>query len=157
MSFSSSMSSTIKSTGNMNLSILTRTSSITYLGCFKEWSTSCNVIIVGRVSPNPGFLKIDRGIKLILTTRSHNALLNATFPIQYRIVKLFGSMSLGGNFLCRIALLFRKCDYLIIPELSLIWENFFINFTWLGICSRALTNGILMWNFINTSKNLANC
>ena len=87
-SLSSSMSSTMKSTGNMNLSTLTNTSSMTPLGCFKDQYASWRVIVVGLASPKPNFLNIDRGIRLILAPRSHSASSNTAFPMEQGMVKL---------------------------------------------------------------------
>lgn len=99
VSLSFSMPNTMKSTGNINLSILTRTSSIDPLRF-----ASCNVTVVGCASSKSSFLKIDKGIKLILAPKSNSALSNVTFLIDYGIVKLTGSLSLEGNFLYKIEL-----------------------------------------------------
>ena len=104
ISLSSSMSRTMKSSGKINLSTLTKTSSITPLGCFKDLSASWRVTVVGRASPNPKRLKMDKGIRLMLAPKSHSALSKITFPIVHGIVKLPGSLSFCGSFLCRMAL-----------------------------------------------------
>ena len=88
ISLSSSMSKTLKYVGKMNLSTFTSTSSIISLGCFSDQSASCRVTIVGLASPSSNLLKIDRGIKLMLALRSHNALSKTTLPMVRGIVKL---------------------------------------------------------------------
>ncbi|CAA0840555.1 Unknown protein, partial [Striga hermonthica] len=80
-SLSSSISNTTKSTGNINLSILTSTSSTIPLGYVIERSANCKFTVDGFTSPSPNFLKIDKGIRLILAPRSHKALLKKMFPI----------------------------------------------------------------------------
>lgn len=56
ISTSSSISSTTKSTGNMNLFTFTNTSSMIPLGYFTDRSANCKDIRVGFNSPNPSFL-----------------------------------------------------------------------------------------------------
>ena len=104
ISLSSSMFKIIKSGENMNLSTLISTSSIIPLGYLKDQSTSCKVTIVGLASPKPSFLKMERGIKLMLAPRSQNALSNTTFPIEHGIMKLPISLSFGGTFFYNMAL-----------------------------------------------------
>ena len=104
ISLSSSMSNTMKSAGKMNLSTFTKTSSITPLGCFNDLSASWRVTVVGRASPNPKRLNMDKGIRLMLAPKSHSALSKIAFPIVHGIVKLPGSLSFCGSFLCRMAL-----------------------------------------------------
>ena len=45
-------------------------------GYFTNLSTNCKETVVGFTSRKPNFLKIEKGIKLILVPRSHRALLN---------------------------------------------------------------------------------
>ena len=74
-SLSSSMSSTMKSTGKISLSTFTRTSSMMPLGCLMDRSASCSDTMVGFTSPTPSFLKIERGIRFMLAPKSQRALL----------------------------------------------------------------------------------
>ena len=60
--------------------------------------------MVGRTYPKFNFLKIDIGIRLMLTPKSHGAFSKTAFPIAQGIVKLPGSLSLGGSFFCNIEL-----------------------------------------------------
>ena len=99
ISLSSSISNTMKSAGKMNLSTFTRTSSITPLGCFKDLSANWSVTVVGRASPNPRRPNMDKGMRLILASKSHKALSNMAFPMVHGIVKLPGSFSFYGSFL----------------------------------------------------------
>ena len=96
---SSSISNTMKSAGKMNLSTFTKTSSITPLECFKDLSTNWSVIVVGRASPNPRRLNMDKGMRLILAPKSHKALLKMEFPMVQWIVKLPRSFSFCDSFL----------------------------------------------------------
>ena len=98
ISLSSSISRIMKYARNMNLSTLTRTSSITLLGCFSDLSTNWSVTVVGRASPNPNRLNIDSGMRLILAPISHKAFSKMEFPIVHDIVKLSGSLSFYGVF-----------------------------------------------------------
>lgn len=66
--------------------------------------SNCNETFVGFASPKPNFLKIKRGMRLILATRSRKPLSKEEFPIAQGIMKLFGSLYFGGNFFCKIAL-----------------------------------------------------
>ena len=59
---------------------------------------------VGRTSPNPNHLKIDSVMRLILSPISHKAFSKMEFPIVHGMVKLPGSLSFCGSFLCRMAL-----------------------------------------------------
>ena len=99
ISLSSSISSTMKYAGKMNLSTITKTSSITPLGCFKDLSANWSVTVVGRASPNPKHQNMDRGMRLILAPKSHKALSKIAFPMVQGIVKLPGSFSFCGSFL----------------------------------------------------------
>ena len=89
----------MKSVGKMNLSTFTRTSSITPFRCFSDLSANWSVTVVGRASPNPSHLNMDKGMRLILAPRSHKALLKMEFPIVHGIVKLPGYFSFCGSFL----------------------------------------------------------
>ena len=99
ISLSSSVSNMMKSSGKMNLSTFTRTSSITPFRCFSDLSTNWTVTIVRRTSPNPSHLNMDKGMRLILAPRSHKSPSKMEFPIVHRIVKLPGSFSFCGSFL----------------------------------------------------------
>lgn len=110
---------------DMNLSILSRRSSISLLGCFKEWYASCNVTTVDCASPKLSVLKIDKGIKLIHTPKSHNTHSNTTFLIKHGMVKLPQSLSLVGNFFVRLRTLFNKCYCLINLNFPFAWKDFF--------------------------------
>ena len=86
--------------------------------------------MVGRGSPNPNRLNIDRGMRLILAPRSHKAFLKMEFPIVHGIVKLPGSFSFCGSFRYRMALhssvrftVSKSDSLLLLDSIS------FINFT----------------------------
>ena len=83
----------------MNLSTFTKASSITPLGCFKDLSANWSVTVVGRASPNPKHLNMDKDMRLILAPKSHRALSKMAFLVVQGIVKLPGSLSFYGNFL----------------------------------------------------------
>ena len=70
----------------------------------KDLSANCNVTVVGRASPKFNFLKIDRGIRLMLAPKSQRVFSKTQFPMAQGMVKLPGSLSLGGNFFCSMAL-----------------------------------------------------
>ena len=55
--------------------------------------------MVGRASPNPRYLNMDKGMRLILASKSHKALSKMAFPMLEGIVKLSGSFSFCGSFL----------------------------------------------------------
>ena len=94
----SSISNTMKSAGKMNLSTFTRTSSITPLECFKNLSANWSVTVVGRASRNHRRLNMDKGMRLILAPKSHEALSKMAFLMVQGIVKLHGSFSFYGSF-----------------------------------------------------------
>lgn len=73
ISLSSSMSSTTKSVGNINLSTLIRISSIIPLGCFNDLSANCQVTVVGIASPSLSYLNVDGGINLMMAPKSPSA------------------------------------------------------------------------------------
>ena len=98
-SLSSSMSRTTKSTGKMNLSIFTSTSSRIPRGKAIDLSAICKEIEVGVRSPMSSLLRMDEGMRLILAPRSHSAFSIMWPPIEQGIVKLPGSFSFSGNFL----------------------------------------------------------
>ena len=79
--WSSSISKITKSIGKMNLSTLTSKSSKTPLGYAMDLSANYNVTLDGVGSLSPNFCKIDKGIKLILAPKSHNALSKFMLPI----------------------------------------------------------------------------
>jgi len=91
---SSSISITTKSTGNMNLLTLTKTSYATPYGYFIDMSARCNVIRVSLTSRSPIFRSIDKGIKFVLAPRSSNAFPTNNVRIVTGIVKLLGSLDL---------------------------------------------------------------
>lgn len=66
--------------------------------CFMDWSVNWRKIIVGFTSPMPSLLKIDKGIRLILTLRLNGAFPNVRFPIVHGMWKLPRSLSSGGSF-----------------------------------------------------------
>ena len=55
--------------------------------------------MVGRASPNPRILNMDKGMRLKLAPKSHKALSKLVFPMVQRIVKLLGPFSFCGSFL----------------------------------------------------------
>ena len=129
----------------MNLSTLTNTSSIIPLGYLKDQSASYRVTIVGLSSPKPSFLKMERGIKLMLAPRSQSALSNTTFPIQHGIMKLPGSLSFGSTIFYNMALHSSESGIVLYsPIFRLLVKIFFINFMQLGVCSRASIKGIFI-------------
>ena len=87
------MSRTTKSTGKINFSTFTKTSSTIPHGYLMDLSASCNDIVVGLGSPSPNFLKSDKGNKLILALESHKTLEKEIKLIVQGIVKLPGSLS----------------------------------------------------------------
>ena len=60
--------------------------------------------IVRPASPNPSRLNMDNGVRLILAPRSHKAFSKVEFSMVQGIVKLLGSFSFYGSFLCKMAL-----------------------------------------------------
>ena len=79
ISLSSSISKIMKSAENMNFSTLINTSSIMPLGCLKDRSASCKVTISNLAFPNPSFLNMEGGIKLMLAPY-HKCLLQHIIP-----------------------------------------------------------------------------
>lgn len=61
-------------------------------------SASWSVIVVGLTTPMPSFLKIDKGIRLILAPRSQSALAQKESSMLQGIMKLLGSFNFGDNF-----------------------------------------------------------
>ena len=100
----SSISNTMKLVGKINLSTLTKKSSIILLGCLRYMFANCRVTVVGLTSPRPNFLNMDNGIKLILAPKSHNAISKIACPIVHWMVKLPGFLIFGGRFFCIMAL-----------------------------------------------------
>jgi hypothetical protein len=92
----------MKSAGKMNLPTFSRTSSIIPFGSFSDQSANCSVTVVGLASPKSSFLKIVKGIRLMLAPKSHRAFLNIASPMEHGIVKLPESLSLGGNFFAKM-------------------------------------------------------
>lgn len=70
VSWTFSMSRTIKSAGKMNPSTFTENFSIIPIGYLIDQSTHYKETIVGFSSPKPNFVYIKKGIKLILTPKS---------------------------------------------------------------------------------------
>ena len=100
ISLSSSMSNTMKSSRNLNLSTLTKKFSIMPLRYLRDLSSNCKVTIIGLASLRPNFLKMDRGIKLMLAPRPHSAFSKVTFSNvseyeKHEMLKLLGSLSFG--------------------------------------------------------------
>ena len=94
----------------------------------------------------------------MLAPRSHNALSKNESPMVQEIVKLPGSLSLGGSFFYKIALHSSVKAVISCSSSFLLFDMIsFMNFTQLGICFRTSAKGILICNFLNTSKNLENC
>ena len=81
------MSRMMKSTGKINLSTFTRTSSITPMGCFCDLSANWSVTVVKRASPNPNRLNMYNGMRFIVAPKSHKALSKMEFPMVQGIVK----------------------------------------------------------------------
>lgn len=106
ISTSSSMSSTMKSIGNMNFFVFTNTSSITHLGCLMDLYAYCSEIVVGLGLLSPNFLKTKHDIKLTFATGSHKGLEGYEFSIVQWIVQLHGSFCLGASFFCNTELHF---------------------------------------------------
>ena len=98
-SSSSSMSRIMKSVGKMSLLTLTSTSSTIPLGNMSVLSASYRETEMGIVSPICNFLKIEKGIKLTLTPKSHKALPKSCSPMVQGTMKLPGSFNFGGSFL----------------------------------------------------------
>jgi len=71
-------------------------------------SARVRVILVGLDSPHPNFFIMERGIRLILSPKSHRAAPTLTFPMVKGIVKAPGSFNLGWSFLWRMALKFSE-------------------------------------------------
>ena len=86
--------------------------------------------MVGRASPNPNHLNIDSDMRLILAHRSHKAFSKMEFPIVHGIVKLLGSFSFCGSFLCRMAL-HSSVRFIVSKPNSLLFLDSisFMNFT----------------------------
>src|SRR5438270_11623841 len=158
MLLSSAISSTTKSTGYMNLSTLTRTSSTIPRGCTTERSANCNVICVGFTSPMFNFLNNEQGSMLTLAPRSQSALVNFMLPMVQGIEKFPGSLNFGGNLFIRSALLSSvnmtvSCS----PSFFFFETNSLRNFTYFGICSSISANGILICKLLNIFRNFEYC
>ena len=96
-SSSSFMSITTKSTRNVNLSTLARTSSTTPYGYFVSWSTNFKVILVGLISKSPIFFNIAKDIRFILSPKSRKALSTDKAPKDTRRLKLLGTLDFLGK------------------------------------------------------------
>jgi len=134
ISSSSSMSRIIKSVGNMNLSTLIRTSSTIPLGYVMDRFASCKEIVVGFGSCIPNWLKIDKGIRLMLAPKSQRAFSKCDSMMVQGIVKLLGSLSFGGSFLKTMAKhsslranVSKSANFFLLLKIS------FKNFAYLGI------------------------
>ena len=68
------MSTIKKSMGKIKFSTFTSTLSTTHLGCLINQLANYNNIVVGLTHPNPNFLKIKNGIKLMLAPKLHKTL-----------------------------------------------------------------------------------
>lgn len=80
-----------KLTRKINISTLTKTSSIMPLGYCKVFIANYKLILVAFGSPKSNFLKEKYDIKLILAHKSANVLFTVRPPIKQAIVKLSGS------------------------------------------------------------------
>lgn len=129
---SSALKSTIiKSVGIINLPTVMRTSLNSPFICTREQSANCRVIVVGHGSPKQSASNIDKGIKFILSPRSHNACPTLSSQIFMGRVKLLGSFSFFGKLVhYPQTVLFSKCNFLKLympyffqpPPLSSIWH-----------------------------------
>lgn len=134
------------------------TFSSTSLGYLIDLSANYSVTIVGLSCPMSNHLQIKSAIRLILASRSHNALLKDSFPIVHGIEKLPRLFNLGKNLFWRIALHFSNSA--IVSDSS----NFhffksvsFKNLAYIGIFVIASKNGTLKWVCLNILRNLSNC
>ena len=103
-SLSASKSNTMKSTGKINLSTFTNTSSIFPSGYAWDLSASCKETVVGLHSPTPNYLNTDKGMRLMLAPRSQSALPLYLVLMEHGIVKLPGSFIFCGILLWSIRL-----------------------------------------------------
>jgi hypothetical protein len=62
--------------------------------------------VVGFSLSRPSLLNTKKGIRFTPTPKSHNDFSKEEFPIVQVIIKLPESFNLGGNFLCKIVLIF---------------------------------------------------
>ena len=130
ISISSFISRMMKSPRKINLSIFTSTSSIIPHRCVRDLSVKCNVTIVGHASPKLSFLKMESDVKLILDPKSQSAFSKIEFPIAHGIINLYGSLSLGDNFFCKMALhSFESATVSNSPYFLFLTRVSFMNFT----------------------------
>ena len=130
ISLSFSISRIMKSVGKINLSTLTRTYSIIPYGCLRDLFANCKVTAIGLASPKLSFLKMESDIKLVLAPKSQRTFSKIKFPIAHGIVKLHESLSLGGNFICKIALHSSESDTASYsPNFFFLARIFVISFT----------------------------
>jgi hypothetical protein len=67
------------------------------LGSLTDPSVICNEILVYFKSLILNLSKTNLGIRLTLAPRSHNVFLNLIFPKEQGMVKLLGSLNIGGK------------------------------------------------------------
>ena len=88
--------------------------------------------MVGRASPYPNCLNIDRGMRLILAPRSHKAFSKMEFPIVHGIVKLPGFIA-GWQFSLQDGTtLLSEVHYVKIRKSSFVGQNLFHEFHIVG-------------------------
>lgn len=125
---------------------------------FNWSSSSCNVILVGRISTSPIFFFImDSGMRLMLAPRSNKAFPNFNYPIGTYSVKLPKLVILYGRGFWIIALHTTSNSTISsFKILIFLVNNSFMNFAYVGICSIAFVKGMLIYKFFIISKYLLN-
>ena len=114
--------------------------------------------MVGVGSSIPSFLKIEKGIKLILALKSQSALVWNFSPILQETKKLPRSLSLGGSFYWSKAVVSSVRATASHSSSFLLFDNTsFKNLAYLGICSSISTKWRLMCKLLKIFKNLEIC
>lgn len=114
---------------------------------------------MGFTSASFNFSNTEKGMSLMLASRSNNTLSKNKFSIVQGIVKLFGSLNFHGNFLWRMAL--YSFVWMIVSWSShfhLLEIISFKKFTYLDICSIVSIKYIsikyiFIWCYLKMFKN----
>ena len=118
----------------MNFPGFTNTFSTMPSGFLTVLSASYKNMLVVLAAPNPSFLKIDKGIKLIETPESQRAFEKFKIPTKQGIVTLLRCLRFSGSLLDTMAL--HSLLRVIVPNFYsffLLEISSFKNFTYLGI------------------------
>lgn len=102
------------------------TSSIIHTSYFIDLSVNYNYKLEAFISPRSSLLHMEKGIKLMLSPKSHRALTKIVVPTTHGIEKLSRSLSFGANiFWITVLQIFSKHYNFIIFKFAFVGHNFY--------------------------------